>query len=63
METGMITQLDDISLKVLNYISNKNFYWIIEDLKSVADTYSDSGNKIIEIICILLRNRIILIEG
>lgn len=63
METGMITQLDDISLKVLNYISNKNFYWIIEDLKSVADTYSDSRNKIIEIICILLRNRIILIEG
>lgn len=39
METGMITQLDDISLKVLNYISNKNFYWIIEDLKSVADVW------------------------
>lgn len=60
-ELGMIIQLDDNSLKVYKYVINKKVFKIIKDLKNLAPIYQEEKNIIINIMILLLKNRILLI--
>lgn len=60
-ETGVVFQIDNTLIQVLDYIKNKNVFWIIEDIKEVKNQYKFEKNKIVELICFLLKNRFILI--
>lgn len=62
-ETGVVFQVDNILIEVLNYINNRNVFWIIEDIKKIGGEYKLEKSKIVERICFLLKNRFILIGG
>lgn len=60
-ETGFVFQVDNTLIEVLKYIKNKNVFWVIQDITGVGKEYKFEKNKIVEIICFLLKNRFILI--
>lgn len=62
-ETGCVFQIDNMLIEILNYIKNKNVLWVIKDIKEIGKEYELEKNKVIEIICFLLKNRLVLIGG
>lgn len=60
-EIGCVFQIDSMLIEVINYIKNKQVLWIIEDIKEVKNKYEFEKSKIVELICFLLKNRLVLI--
>lgn len=60
-ETGIVIQIDEDTEKVIHYIRNKNVFWVINDIEEISNEYVLQKKIVLECICFLLRNRIVLI--
>mgnify|MGYP000497994808 CR=1 FL=1 len=51
------------AVDILEYINNKRLRDIIDDLQEMYPNYIDQRVTIIETVCLLLKNRVLLIGG
>ena len=60
-ETGIVIQIDENIEKMMDYIKDKNIFSVIDDIGEISGEYKLQKSIILEWICFLLRNRIVLI--